>query len=382
MDKQDGLNIPFSGKRPDSREEPSGEPAAGRRFRIPAAAIFGFLCCLGVIGVILYMNQKEESVSLLGTLQPSFAGYSGAGRINGEFHPEDTGIKELEEYRSDWNSGSERAAAYDRLIESISCSFSRTADLRNGDEITYACTYDAKAAEDARVTLSGTEKKYTVAGLSEYRELNVFEGIEADWAVDADGVRLNVNIPDKFTQLGITYTWEYGDAEKPVIRFLAEYDEEKLREAGYVVRQSTHEMDIVRKPVRLDDPSLLSAEEKEVIQTGLRSLLESELESCEELSVNDRIIQVEDIRLESFNATIGSFFDHDNVEFIVTYRMSTDYRGFLDDYTVFEASYRIVIYRLADGSVSYFNKTAHGCRYNGIFGRYSLEERSQTTDGD
>ena len=152
------------------------------------------------------------------------------------------------------------------------------------------------------------------------------------------------------------------------------YDEEKLREAGYVAEAGTMDYPIDKKPVRLNDPSQLSTAEKEAVTINLRNLLESELEQCGSLHLGQQEIHVTDISLRSFSATIGSYFDPDNVQFMAVFRLDTDYRGGLISYSAFEASYRAVIYRLADGSVSYYPITKHGCEFRGIFGRYSLEE--------
>ncbi len=375
MPEKDGLHIPFNDKKEPEKIQ-TEQRTVKKRFRVPITALFGFLCCIGVIGVIFWLNQKTEDVSLLGNLQPSYFGYNGTGTIEGEFHPEQSGLADLEEFREDWESSKSRNEAYQRLIESIKCSFSKTDELSNGEQITYACTYDKAAAEEAHIVIGQTEKKYTVNGLAEYRELNIFEGIEMYWKTDASGISLELEIPSKLTDLGISYVWEYGDSVKPVIRLIASYDEEKLKQKGYIVRESVHEFPVDRKPQRLNDPSQLSNEEKEVLTANLMRELENELEQCGQITINNEPVQISNIRLESFKATIGSYFDPDNVQFIVTYRMDTDYPGMFSEYRTYEASYRITVYRLADNSVTYYRETTHGCYFSGFFGLYTLVENN------
>ncbi len=371
--QKDVLEIPFSGKKEEEKKEPVIEPVK-RKFRLPIGAAAGFLCAVCAVGFIIYLNGRVEEVNLLSGIQPSFAGYSGRGYVEGEFHPEQAGMDALEECRSDWQSSEERTAAYDALLASISCSFSKSEGLQNGEQITYSCTYDAASADEAHVRIGTTERKYTVSGLAEYQVINVFRDISAVWNVSSEGIVLDVSIPQDLKDLGIEYTWEYISSETPVIRFIASYDEEKLREAGYVAEAGTMDYPIDKKPVRLNDPSQLSTAEKEAVTINLRNLLESELEQCGSLHLGQQEIHVTDISLRSFSATIGSYFDPDNVQFMAVFRLDTDYRGGLISYSAFEASYRAVIYRLADGSVSYYPITKHGCEFRGIFGRYSLEE--------
>lgn len=378
------LNIPFV-----KETKPAAPPKMPRRkgFRIPAPAWFGIGCAVVIGGILGGMKIRDsiigQEIALLDSSMPVFGGYSGGGYLAEDFAPESNTLKLLEDDIAKRREKGKSTDSLEKLIASISCGFDSESGYSNNDNLIYACSYDAAAAEEAGIRLSSTMKTYTVSGLEEYTVLDVFAGVTADWVLDGSGLSIDVNAPQEYVDMGITYSYSYGgdSYNGQSIDIHAEFDQNVLRSYGYVVNKDEITYTLGAMPEQITDPGSLSEDDRAALKQAVQAMLENEIASCGNRAVLNALtgsysIEITGISEASIAESSMNYFGHDH-RFRISFALDTNSESFISDYGNFSAGYTGSIYRMSDGSIRFLTNTVHACEFTGFFGTYSLKENEE-----
>lgn len=345
------------------------KPHSGKiRRRTPPAVIAGVSLgmLLAVIGggTALYQKIAGRRIAALDTSSAAFLGYSGSGTVDPDFRPEDTMLQTLEAEMEETASRGGSTVYQQKLIDSIVCGFDRSTGLSNDDVITYACTIDAGLARQAGYRFSDTQKSYRVQGLPEYEEIDPFRNVTAAWIWQNGQADLSLNVPQEFTDLGISYSWDYSGGSSVTLR--ADADEETLRAAGIVLTAAETVVETGRKPQAVLSYDSLSEEEKQAIIAQASQLLEEELSQC------GHVLQ------GSGSVTVTGWDDGTLQQtgdgFTVSFTLRTDGRQWSSWFSRYRVSYAGTVWRDSTGSVHFSDTPSHACTVSGFFGQYSMEE--------
>lgn len=116
-------------------------------------------------------------------------------------------------------------------------------NLSNGDEVTVKASIDNEAVEQFKIKFIGQEKKFTVQGLKEVQYVDLFENIDVDYQGIAPNVSATVSDANTDCYVQTRYVLDknnnldIGDT----VTVSAEYDKDKLLEAGYMAESDTKE---------------------------------------------------------------------------------------------------------------------------------------------
>ncbi len=384
--EQNDLEIPFLAK----NEEPAPPAPVSKpkkKLRIPAPAWFAAGCAVVLGAVLIGWHVREnilgEEVSLLDSSVPEFAGYSTGGYLAADFAPEAAALEHLRETVAQRQEKGRNTADLERLISSVSCGFDKASGYSNNENLTYACSYDQQAAEEAGIRLSNTVRTYTVSGLAEYAVLDVFSGVSADWQLSQDGLSIGIYAPQELRDMGISYSWSYGgdSYNGETVSIHAEFDQNVLMSYGYIVNNDEIVWTLGAMPEQITDAEALSEDERTVLRETVRAMLENELAGCSNRAALTAFtgtysIEITGIEQAYIERTGMGFFDDSN-SFRISFDLDTNSEFMLNDYGSFRASYTGQIYRMADGSLRFLTNTVHACRFTGMFGTYSLSETSE-----
>lgn len=375
------LNIPFSRKQ---KAEIQPQTKQRKSFHIPAPAWFAIGCAVMIAAALIGFRIRDsvlgEQVVLLDASVPSFTGYSGGGTLNGEFSPEKAAVEKLQNMVEERKAKGRSTDSLVRLIDSISCGFDRDSGYSNNENLIYACSYDADAAEQAGIRLSNETKAYTVSGLAEYQVLDVFSGVSAQWQFNDSGLYVEVYAPQEYLDMGIDYVTDYDELtyNNETVSIHSEFDQNVLRSYGYVVETDDMTYPLGPKPEAITDAETLSEEEKEALKQQMQAVLENELTGCNYRAALHALtgtysIEITGIERADIQTDPVSYFNEAPL-FRITYVLSTNSESLISSYGSFDAHYTGRIYRMADGSIRFLTNTVHACEFSGWFGMYSLKE--------
>lgn len=130
----------------------------------------------------------------------------------------------------------------------LQCSADKSGNLKNGDEIKITAKNYEAVEEKYDASFSNTEFAYTVSGLDPVQEIDPFEGVTVSYegglaGYDGySGYRVNVQSPEEYENL-IFYKFSTPDGIKAggTVTVICEYDEQRLAEQGYVVKEGAPE---------------------------------------------------------------------------------------------------------------------------------------------
>lgn len=380
---QEELNIPFSKKTGDEKPV-SIPPKKNRRFHIPAPAWFGIGCAVVIGGLLAGMKIRDsmigEEIALLDSSVPVFTGYSGGGSVGEYFAPEDKALSLLRAEVEKRQEKGRETDSLERLIASISCGFEKEGGYANQENITYACTYDTEAAEQAGIRFTSGMKTYTVSGLDEYAVLDVFDGFSAGWQLDDNGLSIRLDAPQEYLDMGISYSYDYGAEEYngETIDIHAQFDQNVLRSYGYVVASDEITWTLGPMPEQISDVEELSDEERSLLIQQMQAILEDELSGCGNraaLSTFGRTYSIEITGIqEAYIDESALHHFHDSHTFRISFALDTNSESLISALGSFSASYTGRIYRMGDGAIRFMSNTVHACEFSGLLGSYSLRE--------
>lgn len=121
----------------------------------------------------------------------------------------------------------------------------KNGSLSNGDKIKITCTYNKDAADALKISFSNTEFEYTVNGLQEAEELDVFKDVKPEFTgVSPNGkVTFNTDNCDRIVRNRVTFSCSASDnlknGEKIVLT--AKFDESSMADEGYFISETEKE---------------------------------------------------------------------------------------------------------------------------------------------
>lgn len=127
------------------------------------------------------------------------------------------------------------------LEGAVSFELSPKENLSNGDEVTVKAVVDNDTAKEYDLALKGGEKKFTVEGLQEPQELDLFENIDVQFNGIAPYITASVN--GGSVGVDVDYSIDKAADLSPgdTVTVTAAYDEESLIQKGYLVNADTKE---------------------------------------------------------------------------------------------------------------------------------------------
>lgn len=202
------------------------------------------LICLMVVMAALLTGCGKKKIDIMEGLTISFDGYDGYGAatLENEYSWEAeafeaAGIKSIDGFDT---------FAHAVIIEgSVSYEVTPKENLSNGDEVTVKAKIDQEALEEYDFELiAEKEKTFTVTGLKEIKEVDLFENIEVEFSGIAPYASAQIINPNTDYYPGVKRYLLDKEAnlnvEETVI-LSVEYDEEKLHMAGYTATEDKKE---------------------------------------------------------------------------------------------------------------------------------------------
>ena len=130
-----------------------------------------------------------------------------------------------------------------KIESAVSFEISPSEGLSNGDTVTVKVSVDNEKIKKYRVAFKAGEKKFTVEGLKEIEQLDLFENVDVEFQGVAPYVKASIKNESGGAPVYVGYTLDksenltVGDA----VTVTAEYDENRLLEQGYTVGEETKE---------------------------------------------------------------------------------------------------------------------------------------------
>ena len=197
-------------------------------------------------GALTGCGKKE--VDVMAGIEVEFSGVDGYGtaRITDKDAWEEeafeaAGIKEKLDADSEEVIEATQAAFV--IEEAVRFEISPTENLSNGDVVTVTAVLDNESVEDYKIAFIGDKKTFTVEGLKEVEQIDLFDGVTVEFEGFAPYVKASIN--DKHTNSDIYVTYSLDRSENltmgDTVTITAEYDEESLLQKGYMAEESMKE---------------------------------------------------------------------------------------------------------------------------------------------
>lgn len=194
----------------------------------------------------------KKEIDVMEGLEVQFNGVNGYGtaRISDEFFWEDEALDTaglMEKADSDNDDEAMGALQGIYAVESaVEYRIAPTEGLSNGDEVTVTVKLSNNSVEDYKIEFTGSEKKFTVEGLKEAEQIDLFEGVEVQFEGIAPYVNAVVNSQNTNRDVYISYSIDRNEglAAGDTVTVTAEYDEESLQRKGYMAAESTKEFTV------------------------------------------------------------------------------------------------------------------------------------------
>lgn len=128
------------------------------------------------------------------------------------------------------------------IEEAVSYEISQKENLSNGDEVTVKSVVDNESVGNYKIKFTSGEKKYTVEGLKEIEQADLFEDMEVEFQGIAPYIKASMKY-DFSAPVSVRYSIDrdkdlnVGDT----VTVTAEYDAGQLLEKGYVAEEDTKE---------------------------------------------------------------------------------------------------------------------------------------------
>lgn len=125
----------------------------------------------------------------------------------------------------------------------VSYEVSPKENLSNGDEVTVRADVDNETAGEYKIKFTAEEKKYTVKGLKEIEQIDLFENIDVEYQGVAPYVKAYIQNGNNNLPVYVSYTLDKNEnlSGGDTVTVKAEYDASQLLERGYTAGDGTKE---------------------------------------------------------------------------------------------------------------------------------------------
>jgi len=116
-------------------------------------------------------------------------------------------------------------------------------NLSNGDVVTVTAKVDNEAVEEYKIEFTGKEKEFTVEGLKDVEEIDLFEGVEVEFEGFAPYVKAVLRTPNAGSVVSVRYTLDKSEnlTVGDTVVVTAEFDADSLLQQGYIAAADTKE---------------------------------------------------------------------------------------------------------------------------------------------
>lgn len=222
------------------------------------------------------MGCGKKKIDVMETLSLKYDGVNGYGtaELSNEYSWEEEALEAAEIKIDDLESWDDVS----NIENAVSYELSPTENLSNGDEIIVKVSIDNEAVKKYKINLVGEEKKFTVSGLNEVEEVDLFEnidilyeGISPIMSAKLNNAFLNLNGYSVKYELDKDKNISAGD----IITVTADYDQKGMLEKGYKAESDTKEFTVPNGPKYVTSlseiPSELLEKMKKQAEDGLKA---------------------------------------------------------------------------------------------------------------
>ena len=189
----------------NSGEKTKRNKKSGKKL-VVGLGITAAVLAVALIAVLIIKNMSKK-VAVDGCIKVEVSGYDTQGyaeiSLDEEAFLECIAEAKGEELKKEGSKGRERQKEdweYDELKELIELTADKETELSNGDEIVIEISFDNEEAKEYGLKFTGETYTYTVKGLEELKEIDIFE----DLVVEFKGTA-----PDAY----VSYFYDDGDGE-------------------------------------------------------------------------------------------------------------------------------------------------------------------------
>ncbi|MDE6053879.1 MAG: hypothetical protein K2G55_08980 [Lachnospiraceae bacterium] len=127
------------------------------------------------------------------------------------------------------------------IEEAVSYEVSPKENLSNGDEVTVRADVDNETAGEYKIKFTAEEKKYTVKGLKEIEQIDLFENIDVEFQGIAPYVKAYIKNGSSNLPVYVSYRLDNNEglSAGDTVTVTAEYDAGQLLERGYTAGDGT-----------------------------------------------------------------------------------------------------------------------------------------------
>lgn len=249
-------------------QKPKKEKKPISKKLIVGIVVLCLLAAAGGVGVYFFLN-RSTSVAIFDDVDAvskyvDLTGVNGKGSVEATYS-EDMMYDDLQEYviqkiaeskgyeKDDIYTGDysdEKLYALAEFASTLSCGFDteNNGSLKNGDKVTYGCSYDEAAASAAKVSLKDDEFSYEVEGLKEVELLDLFKDVTVEWklvnsAYSWSTPYYELKVVNKSENSVLkNFDYEVTEEGNGIAKVYVTVDEETLNELGYGVDESDDSM--------------------------------------------------------------------------------------------------------------------------------------------
>lgn len=212
-------------------------------------AITGALLIL-MAGALTGCGKKE--IDVMEGIEVEFSGVDGYGtaRISDEYVFEEAALEAAgltEKMNSDFDDEAigTLQGVY-TIEEAVKYEVSPSENLSNGDVVTVTASINNESVEDFKIQFTGSEKKFTVEGLKEVEQIDLFQGVEVEFEGFAPYVKATINSQNARQDIYVSFSIDKSEnlTMGDTVTVTAEYDEKGLLQKGYIAKESTKEFTV------------------------------------------------------------------------------------------------------------------------------------------
>ena len=290
--------------------------------KVVTGLIAGAAAVVVLIIAITVISNLPKKVNVLKDFNITFSGPDGYGVMEYDMSMVNNDLRQKRDKLGDsyfTTSSNSKRRKIDREMNDIASVLSATncditdeqgntlsyePHLSNGDKVKVACKVNSETYKKAGYSATGTEKTFTVSGLTPVKELDPFADVTVEWDIE-DGINLKVNGPEKLADtVDVRYQAYEVDGGVEVEAY---YDETSLLNAGYVVNEENKKrvFPIGRKPVEVTD--FEPQDVKDAIRPVLDEMVNEEANTCNwEILKNGNPISIDSLAFKEFRSSWDS----------------------------------------------------------------------------
>lgn len=130
-----------------------------------------------------------------------------------------------------------------KIESAVSFEISPSEGLSNGDKVTVKTSVDNEKVKKYKIAFKTGEKEFTVEGLREIEQLDLFENVDVEFQGIAPYVNAHIKNGSSGAPVYVGYTLDKSEnlTVGDTVTVTAEYDENRLLEQGYTAGEGTRE---------------------------------------------------------------------------------------------------------------------------------------------